>query len=504
VCGQNSVCWYPDCCHDSDCHGCQTCIQGYCEWACDESSCCEDGKGGRFCSEGGECCNDEQCQYEGSACGFCHGGYCLDCSDREPEGTLQCCADLLDVSAAEGRGPECAQCCSDYDCGPCGACRGGWCDYDVCDEHKKICCEGYGCAEECCSDSDCGACEECREGKCYSDCDRGEICCQNGLEPYCADKEYGCCGGQGDWCVEVRPLDGSLDGSCCDGFYCCSDDKKGSSCSECCHDDHCEGDWVCCGGYCAECCDDHDCEGYDVCVEGACVECRHDKDCDWGVCVDGYCVECRDHWDCGKGEVCCNVEYEGGGIGYACVEAECCGDWDCGDCEYCREGWCRQQGVGFGETCQPYDLIGIASADESSPQLNCCDGLFCCETGKHDHLTCLQCCHDSDCAHGCECHDGVCSCGCSHDKDCADGTCCCKNGSCSEHCCPKKPGKPDDKPDDSTSVGGETVAVLPSTGTGSSQSNAGWIGAAALGAAAAYMVSKSLKDDSPETQPAED
>ena len=77
--------------------------------------------------------------------------------------------------------------------------------------------------------------------------------------------------------------------------------------------------------------------------------------------------------------------------------------------------------------------------------------------------------------------------------------------SCSALCCPKKRGTPDSKPDDSgSSVGGETVAVLPSTGTGSSQANAGWLGAAAIGAAAAYIAGKALKGDGPEPEAAEE
>ena len=171
---------------------------------------------------------------------------------------------------------------------------------------------------------------------------------------------------------------------------------------------------------------------------------------------------------------------------------------DCGDCEFCREGRCHPNGVPWGETCSP-DMVLAA---DGSPQLNCCDGLFCCETGKHDELVCLQCCHDGDCAHGCSCHDGACSCPCGSDKDCGKDTCCCKNGSCSADCCPKKPEEPGTPAKPGTSTGGETVNTLPSTGSGPDSSNAGVIGAVALGAAAAYIAGKALKGETPE--PAEE
>jgi hypothetical protein len=155
-------------------------------------------------------------------------------------------------------------------------------------------------------------------------------------------------------------------------------------------------------------------------------------------------------------------------------------------------------------------MVFAATADDS-PQLNCCDGLVCCDTEKYG-LVCLECCNDHDCAHGCSCHDGFCSCPCGSDKDCAKDTCCCKNGSCSADCCPKKPDeenpgtpvKPGTSAKPGASTGGEAVHTLPSTGSGPDSPSAGWIGAAALGAAAAYLAGKAMKGDDPEPEAAEE
>ena len=67
---------------------------------------------------------------------------------------------------------------------------------------------------------------------------------------YCASPREGCCGVFGDWCEPVTITEGNLNGSCCEGLRCCVDDKtKGATCAECCWDEDCPEDWVCCGGY---------------------------------------------------------------------------------------------------------------------------------------------------------------------------------------------------------------------------------------------------------------
>jgi LPXTG-motif cell wall-anchored protein len=222
-----------------------------------------------------------------------------------------------------------------------------------------------------------------------------------------------------------------------------------------------------------------------------------------------FCAECCNDWGCEKGEHCC---------GGACIsDDKCCDDHDCGDCEFCRltegfGGYCEPTGAKFGETC------GLVSITEGgSPQLDCCDGLVCC--GVHhgddddspddddwDGGHCAECCGDWDCPKGSECHHGICKFECDHDKDCPDHTCCCKSGHCSKHCCDHHHDKPDKHPDykKPEDTGGVQVDTLPSTGVGDDQTSAGWLGAAAVGAAAAYLASKKLKDETPEPDAAEE
>jgi LPXTG-motif cell wall-anchored protein len=454
-----------------DCGPCGYCVNGSCWSECDEAYCCSDDKGGHYClnAEAGQtCCDSSYCD----GCEVCYGGYCIDSCG--PKG--QVCCGLVEIEEGKNDGPYCAECCEHWDCGPCQECDRGHC-VDVC-RKGELCCdweEASFCAEECCDDSQCGSCEYCYEGLCYPDsgCDPYSVCCANGDYPYCAHPSEGCCGGRGDWCeVQVAAGAGTtLDGTCCDELNCCYDDKtKSATCAECCDDDHCPEGYQCCGGNCAECCSDKDCEKGEYCVSGYCSECRNSHDCpkDY-VCCDGYCSH----------GVCC----EGGD--------------ECGFCEECHYGECELQGNTFGEACSPYQI----SAADGSPQLSCCDGLFCCETGKYDDpLVCLQCCGDNDCAKGCHCDHGVCSCPCGSDYDCAKGTCCCKNGSCSADCCkhdkPDHPGggKGDDDP-------GKGVHTLPSTGAGDNNQSAAWLGAAALGAAA-FLASKALKADDEDTEAA--
>jgi hypothetical protein len=134
----------------------------------------------------------------------------------------------------------------------------------------------------------------------------------------------------------------------------------------------------------------------------------------------------------------------------------------CVPAEFCA---CRQ----FGEECGL--IVNGTFAAAGSPQLDCCDGLVCCEVGN-DHV-CAECCADWECPKGSICCAGVCreiecciddiligldpndrcpeGCGCfeglcvdkdqqhcvrcDDDKDCGDDTCCCHDGSCSSDCC---------------------------------------------------------------------
>jgi hypothetical protein len=179
---------------------------------------------------------------------------------------------------------------------------------------------------------------------------------------------------------------------------------------------------------------------------------------------------------------------------------QCCYDGyddpvNCGECETCADGWCRSSGVELYGACNPMEVY--AGWDVSTPQLNCCNGLVCCDTNKYG-LVCLECCADSDCADGCYCDDGFCSCPCTGDSDCADGTCCCKNGSCSADCCETPPPP---KPHHHHHGGSTTVTTLPATGSGGAKQGSNWFGAAAIGAAAAFWASRKLRpEDAPETQ----
>jgi hypothetical protein len=502
VCGLDGVCYAPcaqelglQCCVDEErqiwtcgecCRDDPECFDfvdcEFCESLGPDVQCCVDEK--HHTVTCAFCCDDGDCASSG-ACHVCHGGYCLSCGDQT-DGRAQRCALECNggVSATDEKGSFCVQCCYDVDCGPCQRCHDGWCEY-VCDEHE-FCCRsdvensenngGY-CAE-CCTHENCGHCEECVEGYCRSLCDDWEVCCDNGLEPYCRDKDIGCCGGPGDWCVyDVSLSSGErLDGYCCDNLRCCFDEKSESgTCAECCEHDDCREGLRCCGGYCAECC-------------------KH-KDCPYGhVCVEGVCSECRDNHDCGKDAICCDGTCY---TGYECCFENAPDPVNCGECETCFEGFCQPTGVGLYGICNPM----YVSAAEGTPQLNCCDGLVCCDTKKHG-LICLECCGDHDCAHGCECVEGFCSCACSSDKDCEKGACCCNNGSCSADCCHKPDDKPG-KPGYESPSGGVYVESLPSTGSGDSAAGSGMFGALALGAAA-YLAAKKLREQGSELEPAED
>ncbi|MGD9715223.1 MAG: LPXTG cell wall anchor domain-containing protein, partial [Thermomicrobiales bacterium] len=478
------LCRHPDCCDHWDCKACEKCEQGWCVYKCNlGAQCCEDDKHD-YCAE---CCGDRDCREEYGPCFGCHGGTCFDiCYDQG----LYCKYSVTTVEAGhEGHDP-CVECLEDYHCyerfGGCGYCdEWGTCQ-SSCDK-GQICCinvapldgpaagsePAAGCAWECCLDSDCGDCEYCNDhGYCKSRCSKGEVCCDNYGESYCSEYYEGCCGGVGSWCNEsaAGAAGEKLDGSCCEGLFCSYDDKSKH-------------------GTCVECEDNYDCPdgygGYGYCCGGYCkAECCKDKDCEWGVCSDGYCIGCASNDDCHYGKICCNGE---------CEKAECCSAEDCGDCELCLNGWCYQDPAygGFGDSCQAPPIA--FAGEDYTPQFDCCDGLLCCETQKHGlTLVCLECCDDHDCGKGCSCDHGHCSCACESDKECAWGTCCCKDGTCSSHCCdvPEKPEKPH-KPDYDTG-GTDSIDTLPSTGSGSSQSASGWIGAAALGAAAAYLAGKKL------------
>jgi len=185
--------------------------------------------------------------------------------------------------------------------------------------------------------------------------------------------------------------------------------------------------------------------------------------CDGLVCLDGICAV-PEPTCAAEGEACAMID----GALTSCCEGLVCAD-----------GICVVPGptcAGEGETCE-------ADAD-------CCDGICCGGTCRA-----IECCIDdqnpnSRCGDGQTCNEGVCE-GvdnlCANDAECAGDTCCCDDGTCSETCC--DPG---------------AVTDLPNTGAGLGKSNsAGWLGAAAAGAAAAYLGGKKLRDQTNATEPAE-
>ena len=325
------------------------------------------------------------------------------------------------------------------------------------------CCPGGVCAE-CCSDDDCDGCDICDSGTCISSCTACQEC-EGGL---CADLDDGvCC--DGTWVPS---------GQCCDASdcvavaatFCSSVDCVANLCTVV---PNCPDGQNCCGygaegAYCAECCSDDDCDGCAVCNEvGQCSdpECCGDTDCpDCEVCGDdGACHPLL----CLLGYTCCG--------GHECVpEDECCKD--------------------FGDYCG----LEVASAGgDSSHQVDCCDGLVCCENWNSQGSTCAQCCNDWDCGKDGYCHEGVCKYPtvCHHDWQCPEHTCCCDDGSCSWHCCEHhhhphpKPPAPAPAPTPAA-----PVTTLPATGSGQESDSTGLFGAAALGAAAALYAAKKLRE----------
>ncbi len=299
-----------------------------------------------------------------------------------------------------------------------------------------------------------------------------------------------------------------LSGVCCNGN------------GQCCSNNCVNG--VCDGAVPPECEGDGDCGACQECEGGECVDlsncCTSDADCggcqecEGGLCVDltcGPCETCGNH-TCTPIEDCCASDDDCGACqeceGGFCVDlSECCeSDADCGSCEFCDSGTCHGacsqsqeccegECVDLGECCRgTHEPCGLlVSAADGSPQFDCCDGLVCCENLTSQHPVCAECCNDWDCPKGAVCHEGWCKfpdVECDHDKDCAKGTCCCKDGSCSGKCCDHHPHKPE-KP-----VPAAPVTSLPATGAGPSDEKNGLLGAAALGAAAAVLAAKKMRE----------
>jgi hypothetical protein len=149
---------------------------------------------------------------------------------------------------------------------------------------------------------------------------------------------------------------------------------------------------------------------------------------------------------------------------------------------------------------------GTCSAVSSAGAVPCCEGLLCCENAPD---FCAECCKDDDCGsgeiccggacaaiecciedpdpnercpEGTSCFEGVCEFFCSTNEDCQEGTCCCQDGSCFAECC-EKPEEPEEPP----------ITDLPNTGAGDGRDRSSWLGAAALGGAAAFLAGHRLR-----------
>ena len=268
------------------------------------------------------------------------------------------------------------------------------------------------------------------------------------------------CGAQPDSCT-VWECNGGIcetSGGCPGGEYCCP--AQGGSCAECCTDAECSNDTYCYNpgdpsdAYCVQCVSNDDCAQPDACTLAACIDnicstasacpagetccdvdgvgidcvnlnapgdqycgacgvvCGPCETCNNGTCVStctgcevcdsGTCIE-----DCGECEVC-----DSG----TCIPTECCYDSDCPDCYFCSdegicvenlcligEECCNGECVPNGECCRGVGdycgVLEVTTADDS-PQLDCCDGLVCCENWNSQGSVCAECCNDWDCAQG--------------------------------------------------------------------------------------------------------
>lgn len=302
----------------------------------------------------------------------------------------------------------------------------------------------------------------------------------------------------------------------------------------------CSAGLLCCAGICQECCSTDDCEPCERCIDGGACQPLDCGDC--ATCLDGACVP--DSILCPEGQVAC---CEGNEL----FCSECCDDSDCGSCELCHQGDCVpcERGslvccddicvsdgeccVGFGEVC---GLLEVSAASDDWPaQLDCCDGLVCCDTGNGS--VCAACCSDHECPRGsiccagqcrdiecciddaaigldpnrrcpegCGCIEGSCDCYCQSNDDCAWDACCCNDGTCSANCC--VPGCAQDSDCDSglccchdgscstkcCTTYTPPVSTLPGTGSGCTSEGGGFLLAGA-GTLAAYLTARQLRQE---------
>jgi LPXTG-motif cell wall-anchored protein len=445
-------------------------------------------------------------------CGECPGNRPICCGDIEGGTcTTVCCSDADcggDFCLFIGNDPHnsvCVQCVADDDCGQPDVCTAPACIDNVCNQISDCpagttCCDVDGVGIDCVDLSGggmycgacgvvCSACEVCLDGACVSTCIQPDACtvvdCVGGV---CEIVEGGC--PPGETCCDVDGV----------GIDCVNlnapDDQYCGACGVVC--DTCE---TCVNGVCTDACPD-----CSYCSQGTCFgECSQSQECCNDECVPlGQCVHicipeaqpCEDRTlECCPGLQCCIA-------GESSYCAECCADSDCGDCEICDSGVCAP----VTDCCRDFgDYCGLlqttAAGGDSSDQLDCCDGLVCCENWNSQGSVCAQCCNDWDCGKDGTCNEGVCEYPilCIDDKGCPEHTCCCGDGSCSWHCCDHHHHHPHPKPPKPTPAA--PVTTLPATGSGQESDSTGLFGAAALGAAAALYAAKKLRETpgAPET-----
>ncbi len=431
----------------------------------------------------------------------------VDCENVQQES----CTDICPEGSQPGNNRGLSGVC----CTGNGLCCSNNCVNGVCD----------GTEPECSSDGDCGACQECEGGACVD-----LTCCDSECEPCSSCVDDGCVP-YAEYCPETQQCYNTGTGGCCYDNECgCGACVQGQcTIPACCSDEDCPGG-SCVNGECVieVCFERIDCVNVQqpscphLCpagsfpgsnnraLDGVCCQGNGNGTCCSNNCVDGICVggppppECENTSDCGDCEVC-----DSG----TCIPTECCYDYDCPDCSFCSsdgvcvenlcligEECCNGECVPNGECCRDFgDYCGVLEITVAGgeAQLDCCDGLLCCAAqGGH---VCAECCDDHDCDEDGYCWHGYCEYpkSCKSDGECPKGTCCCKDGNCSSKCCnhpPKPPKPPKPAPPAPVKPSGGTASSLPATGAGPSDEKNSFLGVAALGAAAAVLAARKMRE----------
>jgi Cys-rich repeat protein len=411
-----------------------TCTDGCCApgQACDVSGVCSDTGGlHQPCTDNTTCDTGLYCIFDGATYNC---DVCSITPDNPCAGGLFC-----DVS---GYWAACVDLCDGVTCADTETCDPGTgdcnCNADLC---GGVCCNtGTHCVDDACKGpSDLGGiCSD------TDPCAAGLFCIPNGVNPDNAtDPSAG-------YCEECNP-DIVPEAVCAEGSFCNVSGSFGV-CDSCdCADNEtcapvggsCGCDTICCGatddveGVCCA-------EGLVCSAGGSCVQCAADTDCaDGQICADGVCiVPCATDL-CGG--VCCNAGDMC--MDNACMAPECATDSDCTGGKVCKAQMCVVQCTTDGD-CGADEVCDVAAGVcKAKP----------------------ECVKNTDCPGDEVCNSGVCKAA----EQAGNGTS--GNGS---------------------DTGNGTVTTLPTTGIGGSKSggSSSWLGAAAIGGAAALLAGKKLRD----------